>query len=132
VLVIDPSLPGYVDLRPRRLDEPPPARDVVGVVVGFEDAGDLEAALFGYLEIFFYRPPGVHDHRLTTVRHDVGRTTQILVQYLPEEHAEPPSTTRQLLDHPGKVLANPMGDPVELLVPGNREHPPQLNRRRKR
>lgn len=39
-----------VDARPRRRRQTPPAGDVVGVVVGLQDVGDVKAVLPGYVE----------------------------------------------------------------------------------
>jgi hypothetical protein len=62
------------------------ARDVIGVVVGLEDARDAKAVLVGQLEVFLDLPLRIDDGRLPSVRDHIRGTAEIVVQHLAEEH----------------------------------------------
>jgi hypothetical protein len=87
VLVLDAGIFGDVNRRAGRLDEAALAGEVVGMVVRLENVRVPKAVLLGDLQIVFYLPLGVYDRRFTAVGDDVGRATQVLIQYFSKEHA---------------------------------------------
>jgi hypothetical protein len=86
VLVLYARVLRDVDRGPGRLDEASAAGEVVGVVVRFEDVGDLEAILLGDLEVVVYLPLWVDHRHLAPVGDDIGAAAQILVEYLSKKH----------------------------------------------
>lgn len=76
--------------------EPPVARDMVGVRVRLEDARQTNRPPLGLVQVLLDRKCGVDDDRdaLVLVADEVGRTPEIVVHELREEHVGDASTGR--------------------------------------
>jgi hypothetical protein len=86
VVVLGPGLGAHVQRRAGRDGEPPPAREVVGVVVRLEDVPDPEVVLVRELEVTLDLPLRVDDRRLAAIRDHVRGAAEVLVEELAEEH----------------------------------------------
>ena len=91
VRVLGVGEPVDVDRRPGGAGKPAVARDVIGVVVGFEHVLDSNPVQAGKVEVWLDVPLRVDDRGdpLADVADQVRRAAQVLVDHLPEQHRGP-------------------------------------------
>ena len=89
VLVLGRGEPVDVDRRAGRVGQPAVAGDVVGVVVGLEDVLDSHTHVPCEVEVHVDLEARIDDRRDSgpVVTDEVGRTSEVVVGDLPEEHA---------------------------------------------